>query len=506
MGAGDAVSGGAGAGYPGAMRLVVPALLVACGSAEPAFDRDRGPLTGYAQVRLDLAGTRIDPAEVTALSVGGVPAYDLRADGDALVAWIQGAPEPGPADAVLVAAGERVVIEGAYRFDPPVDPLFDRMYALGASLTQGVQGGVPTRHAQLAGPAFGVARQAGAYFALPLLREDLFPTIEAGDIGPPPDCAVPNVVTFVAGAAVDVLAKINDPEEDRIDFALARATPDLEPRNLAVGGSNVATLVDGPGDDFATGFLAKLVYDVHSDFADPVPASQLDLVEAADPTLIVITDTYGNDLITAIVEGTGIDPDKLTDEALFRDKLGELLDRTAATGAEVFVANIPRVTLLPATEEKVQAAVRLAEIDAENRGEDPVAAAAAEEEAQRALVAEIEAAGERFNAILDELAANHPTVHVVDFAGRVAEIEETGLHIDGQTVTVDKLGGLLSTDGVHFSDTGYAMVANLFLDAIEAELGVAVPRIDLGPVLRADPYSPSNLRAAGLDPEACFPR
>ena len=55
--------------------------------------------------------------------------------------------------------------------------------ALGASLTQGVQGGVPTQHGQLHSPPRYLSVQTGAYLPLPLMVDGLFPTIDAEDIG-----------------------------------------------------------------------------------------------------------------------------------------------------------------------------------------------------------------------------------------------------------------------------------------------------------------------------------
>lgn len=491
------------------MRITVPLgslLMAGCAAPSVELSPASGSMAGYFEVRADLRRVAFEADEVQGGTLGGVPIYDVVADGDGFRFQVQGAPTPGPADLELFVGGDSHRFDDVFTYEPAVDPLFDRFWAIGASLTQGVQGGVPTRWAQLHSPGRVVAAQAGAHYALPLLNEDVFPTIDAEDIGPPPACEVPNVVSFVASAAVDVLAKINDVEADRLDFSLARATPDLAPRDVAVGGSNLTTLVDGPGEDFATGFLAKLVYAVDLEIADPVDISQLDLVEAGEPTLIVCTDCYGNDLITAIVEGATIDPSRVTPDEVFRPKLEELVARTAGTGAEVFLANMPRPTTLPATDEKIRAAVHAAEELATLNGEDPVAAGAAELADQEERASRVDEAGARFNAMLEEVAADYPNVHVVDFAGEVERIQAEGLMVDGATLSVRKLDGLLSTDGVHFSDTGYAMLANLFLDAIEADLGVVVPRADLGLALATDPYAPDALLGQGLDVTACDPR
>ncbi len=55
-----------------------------------------------------------------------------------------------------------------------------------------------------------------------------------------------------------------------------------------------------------------------------------------------------------------------------------------------------------------------------------------------------------------------------------------------------------------FVALGYAMVANLFLDAFEAELGLSLERVDLAEVVPTDPYAPSAMRAEGVDPSNCL--
>jgi hypothetical protein len=58
---------------------------------------------------------------------------------------------------------------------------------------------------------------------------------------------------------------------------------------------------------------------------------------------------------------------------------------------------------------------------------------------------------------------------------------------------------LLGFDGVHFTDTGYALFANLFIDAINQSLGTKVPQIDMAAIVAADAGLPAAILAAGLD-------
>ena len=204
-----------------------------------------------------------------------------------------------------------------------------------------------------------------------------------------------------------------------------------------------------------------------------------------------------------MAESATVDPELLTPADVMDEQLSELVDALAATGAEVFLTNMPHVTLLPITEEKRLAAIEAAVAAAAGVGGDTDAAAVAEEVAVAARIAEVDAMADVYNEQLLTHAARHGNVHVVDFAGRVADVEQEPIVADGEELTIDKLGGLLSTDGIHFSDAGYAMVGNLVLDAIEAELGIAVPRADMAEVVRGDPYAPSALRDAGVEPDDC---
>ncbi|MBV8354161.1 MAG: hypothetical protein JO101_02490, partial [Candidatus Eremiobacteraeota bacterium] len=51
-------------------------------------------------------------------------------------------------------------------------------------------------------------------------------------------------------------------------------------------------------------------------------------------------------------------------------------------------------------------------------------------------------------------------------------------------------GGLFSFDGIHPSNTGYAIIANLFIGAINAKWGTSIPPVNVQAVYATDPYAP----------------
>jgi hypothetical protein len=50
--------------------------------------------------------------------------------------------------------------------------------------------------------------------------------------------------------------------------------------------------------------------------------------------------------------------------------------------------------------------------------------------------------------------------------------------------------GLFSLDGLHPSNTGYAVIANIFIKTLDTALGTAIPAVDIGAVYATDIYAP----------------
>ena len=424
------------------------------------------------------AEVRVEEA-VDAVFVGEARGYDLSHSDGVLRFTVQG----GRGEQVVtVHQGEEILQAGTLTYQPSADPLFDRVTGIGASLTMGVQDGVPTQHAQLMSPGAQIARATGAYYGIPLLVEPLFPTIEPEDLGPAPGCSAPGVAKHVTDGVIEVLGVLNDDDGDfRYDFG--RVDPDLVVQNAAVGGFQIGDLTTGT-DEFTKGFLAHLVLDPYGDLNGEIAISQVEHVLAQDPTLIISFDTYGNDLIGSVVLADEVDVGNITDEEDFHAALDRLLPMLGDSDAQVFLANSPRPGLLPAG--------RLLVEEAEDREE---AQAALDQADQIAIL---------YNDILAQRAGDYDNVHIVDAWGLAEDLSVNGMTVDGQHLTTQRFGGLLSLDGVHFTDAGYATFAQRFLDSIESELGVVVDPIDLQTIVAADLRSPMALEDAGVPIEDCW--
>jgi hypothetical protein len=117
---------------------------------------------------------------------------------------------------------------------------------------------------------------------------------------------------------------------------------------------------------------------------------------------------------------------------------------------------------------------------------------------------------QEYNELL-RIAARDPRVHLIDVNHKLTEAREKGLVLksaDGRQVRVstsftgvpDARGydGMFSLDGIHPSDTGHAILANLLLEKIQDDLGgdpkfakfLEVPPIDEAAVNARDCHGP----------------
>jgi hypothetical protein len=91
---------------------------------------------------------------------------------------------------------------------------------------------------------------------------------------------------------------------------------------------------------------------------------------------------------------------------------------------------------------------------------------------------------------------------LVDVNALFTKVANSGITINGYTGTTGFLGGVFSLDGIHPTNTGYAVVANTFIDTMNTTIATKIPDIDLGSVTATDPLWPPNVaaQAAGATP------
>jgi lysophospholipase L1-like esterase len=246
--------------------------------------------------------------------------------------------------------------------------------------------------------------------------------------------------------------------------------------------------------------------------------SQSGFAVLAQPTTIFLW-IGNNDALIADISGM---PSSMTSVATFTSQYQALITQlTTMAPAHLVIANIPDVTQVPyltpaalvlgeySAATGVPAAelsallgivpgdyvnpTGLAEITAILGGmqQGPITDAGVLSAAEALTV---QAQVTAFNGVI-AAQAKAANATLVDINALFAQVTKTGLTINGYTGTSSFLGGFFALDGIHPTNTGYAVVANTFIDTMNASMNTKIPNIALGPIAAADPFWPPNLAA-----------
>ena len=459
-------------GFTGCAGDVGPAL-----TASPSH----APLSGYVDVTF--TGDVASLGDLSSVTLGGVPAYHLRATATSLTVSVQGAPRPGPVELIIEGARGRAVRHNALTYDAPASGMPLVWAAFGASLSQGTQSDGIDEHTQTTGISARLARAANVYLPLPVFADGFAPPLAPTDFNS--DCTQkPNTGLKLQ----QLLDFITDPSTGLFDLKRARASWQTESRNFAIGGAKVAETMHGGSG--AVGLLEHVVEDPTSDPGDvigPVNPSQLERLELLDPDVAFSTDLLANDLDGAVSESDDLHFDKITDLTIIKPLLVEMMARLGKLHGQYFIANMPSFSFLPNV-----VAVK----------QTRLAAGSDTEASYQAKIDQLDQITSDYNAALADAMRPYANLHLVDFKAKVDEIKVQGQVVGGERLTVEKFGGLLSFDDLHFSDTGYALYANLFVQVLNDVLHTSLPVVDLEAVHATDEASPARLRALGL---TCVP-
>jgi lysophospholipase L1-like esterase len=367
---------------------------------------------------------------------------------------------------------------------------------VGDSLTAGFQNGSLLDSQQPNGWAAQVAKQANYKIVLPLIAPPGAPAVlQLVSVGPPP------VVQQTSG------------------ITTGRDNPSEQPTDLAVPGHLLHDLLyTGPtaipttDEEIITDLILGLP------LGDTKP--QASEAVALKPTTLFIW-IGNNDALVA--DDTGM-PSSMTPIADFTKDFKTLMQGAhAETGAALVVANIPDVTSVPyltsglnvMTEAANQSGLSFAQIQAILGIQDTdLVNATGLQEVQTDLqklaasqpttpldhagyltAAEVTQIQQQIDAYNQVIAAQTAAVNgiLIDIHS-LYESLKSGMIINGYQASNAFLGGLFSLDGIHPTNTGYALIGNAFIDAINGRLTNNVPRIDVNAVAAADPLFGPNIQ------------
>ncbi len=246
--------------------------------------------------------------------------------------------------------------------------------------------------------------------------------------------------------------------------------------------------------------------------------SQAAFAIKANPTTIFLW-AGNNDALVADIDGT---PTSMTAIADFTTQYTALIkELTTKTSAHLVIGNIPDVTLVPYLQ---PAALILAEYSAGTgyptttlsalfgitsgdfvtpEGLDEISAILAGTQktplSDAGVLTAAEAATVQANVVaynkVIAAQASAAGATLVDINALFSNLAANGLTINGYKGTSTFLGGFFSLDGIHPTNTGYAVVANTFIDAMNAAFKTTIADVNLTTVAAADPLWPPNLAA-----------
>ena len=377
-----------------------------------------------------------------------------------------------------VAAG--LLLAAEVRVRSAAGPDFTRFVAVGDSLTAGYQNDSLLASQQVNGLASLIAQQAGVPLALPL-------------IAPP---GIPNVIVDVNPGLPPTFTRAPGSSPGRLN-------PLVQAMNLAVPGHTVHdALITRP--NLPIDSLTDLVLGVPALF-NGIARSQIEWAEAVSPTTILLWLGSADALRTIFIAS----PIGLTPPASFASDYAAVMQRLAATGATLIVANVPDVTRVPYLTRAEDAAafvgLPLATIgpvlgigsgDAitpnglalissilANPALGPLPDAVVLTSAEAIT---IRSAIDAYNAIITAQAELHGAT-LVDVHGLFGDLHERGYTVLGRELTPSFFGGIFSLDGIHPTNTGYAILANEVIRTMNRQLGSDIPSLPIARIANDDP-------------------
>ena len=412
------------------------------------------------------------------------------------------------------------------RPSPNAKPNPQRFVVVGDSLSAGVEDFSLEQTLQPHGYASVIASQAGWNLTLPLVPSPGYPNkLELAS--PPP----PVVITQAPGSLLLPPA------------GTGRVYPNQQATNIAVPGLTVGSALtlrptlNITADTPAQQVWATLVLGFPSLLNNWAP-TEMELAKYLNPTLVI--EWLGNN--DALVPALAGQINALTPVSQFAVDYEAVLDKLPLTRARLVTATIPDVTEIPffisvpqiaaqvpgATTQQVAAALGIGLNDyVRITGQDivteilnnptlgPITARPCPSlpglgvPSLPCVLTEADAKTIRarvncYNLIISVETALHGGV-VVDINKLVNNIYANGYTIPNTQTTLATtfLGGLFSLDGIHPSNTGYAIIANEFIRTMDARLGLKIPPLtsqQLLDVLHNDPLYLAPGAPAGTTP------
>lgn len=369
---------------------------------------------------------------------------------------------------------------------------------IGDSLTAGFQNGSLLDTQQPNGYANLIAKQAKFKLALPLIAPPGAPAVlQLVSVGPPP-----------------VIHQASGTTAGRDDLT-------VQATDLAVPGHHLTDLINRAPTTAPTtneDIITDLVLGIPG-LAEGKDYTQLQWAEYLQPTTLFLW-IGSNDALVAAQSGM---PSSMTPVAQFTTEFTQLMQALQTkTKANLIVGNVPDVTQgayltpgnvvlaefsassgIPAAQLATTLGIGATDLVNPNGISQIQAILAGKQKGPvtdsgfltPAEVATVQQTVDQYNAVIaQQVAAVGATL--VDLHTGLGQLHDHPPTINGTPTSFAFLGGIFSLDGEHPTNTGYALVANMFIDRMNAVLATKIPDVDVSKIAATDPLFPSNLPKA----------
>jgi len=277
----------------------------------------------------------------------------------------------------------------------------------------------------------------------------------------------------------------------------SRINPNAVPDDIGVSGANTETLISEVAASGGTKEVDLVLPPTYG-------SSQLQIVQAAKPKVLFCW-IGNNDIIGYVLNFSHLNNPTITSLPTFTSEYQSLMTSLKATGAKVVVGNIPDLTkvgflfdnndlikytgtnynLAPGyyTTFPTMALLKLGVYNASYLQNPAYVLSPAQ-------ITNIQAQVVLYNQVIASAAAAEG-FGLADIYTEVNNIIANPLTIEGFTISTHYNGGAFSLDGIHPSDSGYALFANTFINSYNAAYNETVPVIptaNLVDILNGDPY------------------
>lgn len=382
---------------------------------------------------------------------------------------------------------------------PSAAPDFSNMVVIGDSLSAGFQNGSLLDTQQPNGWASLFAQQAKTTLTLPLIAPPGAPAVmQLKSVGPPPVIQTESGVTS------------------------GRDNPSAQPTDLAVPGHHLHDLINA-GPTIAPTAAEDIITTLVLGFPVGNTNTQLQEAIALKPTVLFVW-IGSNDALVADDTGS---PSSMTPIANFTSDYTQLMSKLhSSISAPLIVANLPDVTAIPyvtpaATvlqQVSTQTGQSTAQLGMElglatgdlvtSQGmtevESAVKAIAGDKTPTplddagvltAAEVQQVQSLENQYNQVIAQQAAavGATLVDMHAFFQKLA----AGVAINNYNATTTYLGGLFGLDGIHPTNTGYALVANQFIDTVNTALKTTFADTNVSTIASTDPLFGPNIKPDG---------